>query len=244
MIEKNQNIITPDGEMNTFIVHPDEGQPHPVVLFLMDAPGKREELHDMARRIATAGYFVLLPDLYYRVAPGFKIDGTEQSREIMYKHMKSLKNAMVVNDCKMMLDYAQDNPAAKGGPVGCVGYCMSGPFAFAAAAHLGERIKAAASFHGVSLFSDQSDSPHLDAQKIQGEIYFGYAEKDEHAPQEMIDGLQHYLAKTSINYRLELYPGTGHGFVFPKRTGFYHKPSAEKHWERLLSLFERNLKLR
>ena len=60
MIEINRKINTPDGEMDTFIVHPDEKGPRPVVLFLMDAPGKREELHEMARRIATVGYFVML----------------------------------------------------------------------------------------------------------------------------------------------------------------------------------------
>lgn len=32
----------------------------------MDAPGIREELRDMARRLATVGYDVLLPNLYYR----------------------------------------------------------------------------------------------------------------------------------------------------------------------------------
>ena len=37
------------------------------MLFLMDAP-EEEELHDMARRIATVGYYVMLPNLYYRVA--------------------------------------------------------------------------------------------------------------------------------------------------------------------------------
>ncbi|MCY3793106.1 MAG: dienelactone hydrolase family protein, partial [Gammaproteobacteria bacterium] len=66
MIEHHIDIETPDGAMNTFIVHPDEGGPHPLAVFYMDAPGKREELHDMARRLATAGYYVMLPNLYYR----------------------------------------------------------------------------------------------------------------------------------------------------------------------------------
>ena len=52
MIEKHLDIPTADGSMNTFVVYPEEGGPHPVVLFYMDAPGKREELHDMARRLA------------------------------------------------------------------------------------------------------------------------------------------------------------------------------------------------
>lgn len=242
MIEINQNIITSDGEMDTFIVHPDENGPHPVILFLMDAPGKREELHDMARRIAATGYFVMLPDLYYRVAPGFKIDGTEESRKIMFEHMSTLTNSMIVNDCKTLLEHSKHNSAAKDGPAGCVGYCMSGPFAFAAAAQIANRLKAIASIHGVALVTDKADSPHLQAGKISGEIYFGYAETDEHAPQEMIDALQKHLSGTSINYRVELYPGTGHGFVFPKREGKYEKASAEQHWERLLSLFARNLK--
>ena len=65
LIEKEIDIATADGDMNTFITHPEEEGPHPVVLFLMDAPGKRGELHDMARRLGTAGY-VMLPNLYYR----------------------------------------------------------------------------------------------------------------------------------------------------------------------------------
>jgi hypothetical protein len=37
-----------------------------VLLFYMDAPGKREELHDMARRLASVGCCVVPPDQYCR----------------------------------------------------------------------------------------------------------------------------------------------------------------------------------
>ena len=95
--------------------------------------------------------------------------------------------------------------------------------------------------HGVRLFSDASDSPHLDAHRISGEMYFGCAETDEWAPREMVDELEEYLAGTGINYRVEWYPGTHHGFVFPLREGMYDKASAERHWERLFAMFRRNL---
>jgi dienelactone hydrolase len=72
MIEHELDIRTADGAMNTFITHPEEGGPFPVVLFYMDAPGKREELHDMARRIPTVGYYVVLPNLYCRKAREFR----------------------------------------------------------------------------------------------------------------------------------------------------------------------------
>jgi carboxymethylenebutenolidase len=238
MIEQELDIATADGAMNTFITRPEADGPYPVVMFLMDAPGKREELHDMARRIASVGYYVMLPNLYYRRTREFVM--APDKREEMFGHMNSLTNAMVCDDMRVLFEHAAADPAADDGPAGCVGYCMSGPFAFAAAAHLGDRIKASASLHGVRLFNDAADSPHLDAHKIQGEMYFGCAETDEWAPPEMIQGLDDYLAGTGIAYQVEWYPGTHHGFVFPQREGMYHKASAERHWERLFDLLRRN----
>jgi carboxymethylenebutenolidase len=240
MKEQQLDIATKDGSMKTFITVPEEGGPYPVVLFLMDAPGKREELHDMARRIATVGYYVMLPNLYYRTAREFERDDTAESADKMREHMAALTNAMVVKDCRTMLDFSDQDSDAKAGPAGCTGYCMSGPFAFAAAAQIPDRIKASASIHGVSLCTDADDSPHLDADKIQGEMYFGCAETDVHVPTEMIEQLEAHMKTTNCNYRIEWYPGTVHGYVFPLRGKAYHKACAERHWERLFALFKRN----
>ena len=240
MIEHELDIKTADGEMNTFITHPEEDGPHPVVLFYMDAPGKREELHDMARRIATVGYYVILPNLYYRRVRDFVI--TPESRADMFGHMNSLSNQMVNEDTAAMLEHAANDPNAGDGAVGCVGYCMSGPFVFAAAAAFPDRIAASASLHGVRLCTEAEDSPHRDVDRIKAELYFGCAETDEWAPKEMIDALEAHMKETDANYRIEWYPDTAHGFVFPLRDGVYHKAAAERHWERLFGLFERNLK--
>ena len=239
MIDLDIDIRTKDGVMNTFITHPEENGPHPVVIFLMDAPGKREELHDMARRLGSAGYYVMLPNLYYRRLREFDVESS--SREEMFEHMHSLSNAIVCEDVDALFHFAASDSAARDGKTGCVGYCMSGPFVFAAAAAFPDQIAASASFHGVRLFADAEDSPHLSAGKISGEMYFGCAETDEYAPQKMIDDLDRHLAGTGINYRIEIYPGTEHGFVFPLRQGKYHKASAERHWERLLALYGRCL---
>jgi carboxymethylenebutenolidase len=239
MIDRHIDIQSKDGVMNAFITHPEEEGPHPVVLFLMDAPGKREELHDMARRLGSAGYYVMLPNLYYRRLREF--DMASSTREAMFEHMDSLSNAMVCENIQELIDFADRDPAARDGRLGCVGYCMSGPFAFAAAAAFPERMAAAASFHGVRLLLDSDDSPHLDAAKIEGELYFGCAETDEYAPQSMIDALDQHLANVNSNYRIEIYPDTQHGFVFPLREGRYHKASAERHWERMLAMYKRCL---
>jgi carboxymethylenebutenolidase len=239
MIDRHLDIQTKDGVMNTFVTHPEEDGPHPLVVFLMDAPGKREELHDMAHRLGSVGYYVMLPNLYYRRLREFDIESS--TREIMFEHMDSLTNAMVCEDIQVLIDFADQDVAARGGKMGCVGYCMSGPFAFAAAAAFPERMAAAASFHGVRLLLDSDDSPHLDAAQIKGEVYFGCAETDEYAPQSMIDALDQHLASVGTNYRIEMYADAEHGFVFPLREGRYHKASAERHWERMLAMYKRCL---
>lgn len=242
MIEKHLDIDTPDGAMNTFVVYPEEQGPHPVVLFYMDAPGKREELHDMARRLASVGYYVVLPNLYYRRTREFELKArTPEAMKAMFELMDSLSNAMTVRDTGAMLKFVDAQPEAKPGLVGAVGYCMSGPFVFAAAAAYPERIGAIASIHGARMVTDRDDSPHRMAPRIRCETYVGCAETDIWAPPEAIAQLQAALQATGTPHRIEWYPGAHHGFVFPRREGVYHQASAERHWERLFSLFRRTL---
>ena len=177
MIEHHLDLQTADGAMNTFITHPEEDGPHPVVFFYMDAPGKREELHDMARRIATTGYYVVLPNLYYRSSRDFVLDRNDPgSRDVMFGLMNGLSDLMVAADTGVMFAHVDADPAADATRVGCVGYCMSGPFSFAMAGMFAERIAAAASMYGVRLFGEKSPA-HL-AASVKGELYFACAEFD------------------------------------------------------------------
>ena len=242
MIEKHLDIHTADGAMNTFIVHPEENGPHPVVLFYMDAPGKREELHDMARRLASVGYYVVLPNLYYRRSRDFWLtERTEAKMAVMFEHMNSTTIEMVVRDTEAMLRFVDAHPDADARRVGAVGYCMSGPFVMAAAAHFPDRIKSIASIHGANMATDRPDSPHLMPPRIRCECYFACAEIDKWAPPADIAKLQAALEAAGTPHRIEWYPGAEHGFVFPLRAGVYHQASAERHWERLFDLFRRTL---
>lgn len=242
MIEKHLDIPTQDGAMNTFVVHPEENGPHPVVLFYMDAPGKREELHDMARRLASVGYYVVLGNLYYRRTPEYELkERTPEAMKPMFEHMESLTNAMLVDDTRAMLAFVDAQPEADASRIGAVGYCMSGPFVFAAAAAFPDRFRAIAAIHGAKMVTDRPDSPHLMCPKIRCETYVACAETDIWAPPETIATLEKALVAGGTPHRIEWYPDAHHGFVFPKRAGIYHAVSAERHWERLFDLFGRNL---
>ena len=115
---------------------------------------------------------------------------------------------------------------------------MSGQFAINAAGTFPDRVAAAASLYGVLLVTDKADSPHLMARMAKAELYFGCAETDVYAPMEVIEQVK--AGMTGSNNEVEIYPGTHHGFAFPKRP-VYDRDAAERHWERLLALYRRNL---
>jgi carboxymethylenebutenolidase len=245
MIEQTVDIPTKHGATTTFIVHPERDGAHPVVLFFMDAPAIREELRDMARRIATAGYYVMLPNLYYRSGVMELADlpppaTPEAGRARMFELMGSLTIPLVMQDGDALLEFADRDPAASKGKIATLGYCMSGQYAISFAARYPDRVGAAASIYGVQLVTDKADSPHRAAQKAKAELYFACAETDQWAPLEMVEALDQSVKANNLNAEVELYAGVEHGFAFPQRAA-YDKAAAERHWERLFALWKRRL---
>jgi carboxymethylenebutenolidase len=244
MIEQTVDITTKHGVMTTFIAHPERNAGYPVVLFFMDAPAIREELRDMARRIATVGYYVMLPNLYYRSGVMELADlppvPESEARARMFELMGSLSIPLVMSDGDALLDFADRDPAAGRGKIATLGYCMSGQYAINFAARYPGRVAAAASIYGVQLVTDQADSPHLAAQKAKAELYFACAEEDPYAPLEMVEALDQTVKSKQLEGEVELFAGVHHGFAFPQRA-VYNKDAAERHWERLFALWRRRL---
>ncbi|MCK9542446.1 MAG: dienelactone hydrolase family protein [Novosphingobium sp.] len=246
MRERICAMETADGPMTTFIVHPERSGPHPLVVFLMDAAGIREELRDMARRLATSGYYVMLPNLFHR--SGVEELANDALLEEHKRLLDEVSNRTALADCAAVLEHAESDPEANCGRIGVVGYCMSGQYAVQLAAARPDRVRAAASYHGVSLVTDAPDSPHKMMRKARAEFYFAHAELDAYAPLAMAYALRDAIAADGIAGEVEIYPGLDHGFVFPSRKAGmgsvlapYDRNGDLRHWERLIALFRRTI---
>src|SRR5690606_4847401 len=148
---------------------------YPGIILYMDAPGFREELCQMGRRIAARGYFCLVPDLYYRLGT-IRFDvprRNEAMSSVIRAAIHSLTNDDVAWDTGGMIAFLDAQEKVKPGPIGCVGHCMSGPFAVTAAARF-PRMQAAAALYGVSMVTDQPDSPHRVLDRVRGELYIAF----------------------------------------------------------------------
>ena len=240
MIERQVDIETPDGLMPTFEFHPEEGGPFPVVLYLMDAPSIRPALRDMASRLATAGYYVLLPFLYYRNSPYREFGASDEDMHLRRELMQSVTRDGILPDAKAMLDFAANNPKARAdGPIGAVGFCMSGPLVLALAQRMPEQVAAIASVHGAWVVTDQPDSPHLELDRIKAEVYFAWADDDPTATAEELQIMDSTMTNAGINYRIDFMDGAVHGFAPAGER--YHREASERHWERVHALLQRNL---
>ena len=241
MLRADIEIESTDGSIGTYVVRPEGDGPFPVVLFLMDAPGKRPLLHQMADRVAAHGYYVMLPNLYYRATSSFELDASsDESFQQMVELTQFVGTRMITCDAEALLAHAAGDPAADASRVGCVGYCMSGPFSIWIAAEYPQQVKAAASFYGVGLHVDANDSPHTRLDEIEGELYIAAAEHDEYIPLDMVDRFEAAMQAAGARGRVERYWGTHHGFAFDDRPA-YDPVADDRHWAALLDLFERNL---
>jgi carboxymethylenebutenolidase len=252
MHEKTAKIATSDGTMETFITHPEQDAPFAAVVLYMDVWGIREELHDIARRIATVGYLCAVPDLYYRlgrVRHEFRDQNNrmislhalpEAERQRVVAPLAQLTDTMVVADTGALLRFLDAREPVNHGPVGSVGYCMGGRHVMSVAAAFPERFRASAGLHPTSLISDRPDSPHLVADRLRGEFYCGFAETDAYAPPSMIEELGTLMARCPVRYHHEFHKGAVHGYALPDRD-IYHKAAANRDWELIFAMYRRQL---
>lgn len=243
LIEQHVMVTTKHGKCPSFAACPDAPGAFPGIILYMDAPGFREELCNMARRIAKHGYFCLLPDMYYRLGTcRFDIPRrNDQMSAVIKAAMNSLSNADVTDDTGGFIAWLDAQDKVKAGPVGCVGHCMSGCYITTVSAKFRTRMMAAASLYGVNVVTDKPDSPHLLVDQIKGELYYGFAETDGSVPANVIPTLSEALKKAGTKHTLEVLPGTLHGYCFSERAS-YNPVASEHSWEKIFALWERNLK--
>jgi carboxymethylenebutenolidase len=247
-MKRDVTIPHPEGDMRAFAFTPNEGQgPWPAVILFMDAPAIRPALFDMGERLAQAGYYVLLPDLFWRAGPYDPPDiararaGDPEAVAVFQKLRGSTGAGRQMADTKACLDWLAAQPQAKADKVGVTGYCMGGGIALRAAGTFPDRIAAAASFHGGNMATDDEKSPHRLAPDIKAKVLIAGADEDANYDAAQNERLKAALAEAGVEAEVSIWPGCRHGWV-PADMAVHNPQGAERHWRELIGLFDATLK--
>lgn len=236
-------IPTADGTADGFAAFPDDGEQHPGVLLYTDLFGLRPVLREMATELASHGYYVLVPNLYYRHGPAPVIELPEHIGEAVRPEVVAGLMPLVEahtlerakRDADAYLEFLAARPEVGPGPVAVIGYCMGAVLAIRAAAAHPRQVAAVAGFHPSSLVTDAPESPHRLVAELDAHVHLGHAEGD--MSTESFSELDQALEAAGIAYTNETYPGTIHGFTMSDTDAF--DPTAlQRHWDRLLALLD------
>ncbi|MCK9901496.1 dienelactone hydrolase family protein [Frankia sp. Cpl3] len=244
MAVSRRDVVTADGVLDVYLQAPENPGPAPVVILFPDAYGVRDTILGMAERLSRSGYLVVVPNVFYRSGPAttgpLEINFRDPAqRARLGEVVGQAPPAAVMADLGVLLDALAAEPGALPGPVGAIGYCIGGRFAFTAATALPERIAAAASIHGGGLATDDPSSPYLQAGQIQGAVYVAAAHEDSHHTEADHARLVAALDEAKVDYEAEILPAM-HGFAVPDFP-VYDEAAAQRHWDRALALFARTL---
>ncbi len=253
--ETNVEIKTPDGNCDAAFIHPASGA-HPAVIIWPDAFGLRPSMREIAKRLASSGYSVLVPNPFYRVAksPVFESAsnfnfGDPAQRSKLTPLMGSINaEGAVERDATAFsawLDTQKQVDRTK--KVGTQGYCMGGALVVRTAAAVPDRVGAGASFHGGGLVTDNPNSPHLLAPKIKARMYFGVAVNDDKQQPDAKTKLKEAFEAAKVPVEVEVYEQALHGWCVsdmpmgPDGKPIYKKDDAERAWSKLLALYKAGL---
>ena len=243
-MQRLMNIATRDGKCDSYACCPDAPGPYPAVLLLMDGIGVRAVLKRRAEQIAAAGYYVLLPNLFYRDGPAAVANIAEplkpENRPALMDRIHSVTPQRVREDVDHFLSFLDQEPLVAPGGIGVVGYCMGGSHTVRTAADYPDRVLAAAVFHGGRLATDAPDSPHRLLATIRAELYFGHADEDPNMTGAQIALLEAALGAARLRFGSEIYSGARHGYTMEDLPAF-NAHACERHFGQLYGLLSRAL---
>ncbi|TRD11596.1 dienelactone hydrolase family protein [Erythrobacter insulae] len=246
MLSDAVSFDTEDGTLDGFLVYPEKGEQYPGVILWPDIAGVRQSKMEMAMRLASEGYAVLIVNPYYRDVSGeqFKDFAAFIEADGFAKvgpWREKLTAEAIQRDAKSIVAWLDAQPqidTSRG--VGTQGYCMGGPFTVWSAAAVPDRIKAAASFHGGGLVRENDPmSPHNLLGDAQASFLIAVAQDDDAEAPDVKTTFAEAAETAGRSTKVDVYAGD-HGWTVPDSPA-YAEPAAEKAYADLLTLYSENL---
>jgi carboxymethylenebutenolidase len=213
------------GMMRGYLVKPAGDGPFPAVLVIHENRGLNPHIEDVARRAAVAGFLALAPDGLSPVGgyPGNDDDGRTMQRNLVPEEL----DQDMINSARWLKGHQLSS-----GRLGATGFCWGGGMVNRLAVELGGDLDAGVPFYGAAVPSDE-------VARIEAAMLIIYAGTDERI-NSMWPDYEAALERNDVNYDMETYPGTLHGF-HNNSTPRYNEAAAALAWNRTIGFFREHL---
>jgi len=235
-----ETISSPSGPMGVYAVHPDGDGPFPVIVSFHHGPGLEQGSKDTMAMIAEWGYYVVSHDRYHRAEPWYVMASrSDEEMKKMFGLIMATGEDQVAEDLGALLGWLETQPAARGGAMGCIGYCIGARSSLCTIRDRADQFRAAVGLHPSFCTTEDPDSPHLAVAPYTGSLYIGFGSADTMQPASdngpLIDATN-ALEKGEA----EIHDGADHGFGVLGPS--YHEAAGSRSYERVKVMFDRELK--
>jgi carboxymethylenebutenolidase len=240
--------IALDGDLAEAYLAGDRG---PGVLLYMDAFGLRPQIEAMIDRIASWGYVVLAPNVFWRLGSVGDFAPTTdlripENRDAFFTtgvmdRIQTLTPDLIQQDADVWIDTLRSQLGTATGPMAVVGYCFGGRLALRAAAYRADDVAVLGLFHTGGIVTDAAESPHLLTPQLRAFVLAGHADNDRSNSPEQIAAFDAALSDSGVRHATSLYPGSPHGYSM-EDTSMYHEAGAERHYSELAAALRSELR--
>ena len=233
-------LSTSDGDLGVHIERPDGDGPFPVIVSFHHGPGLDDGSRDAMRMLAEAGFYVISHDRYHREAPWLvmtpEMRGDKAAMERFWGILIGTTEDMVDRDLQAVLAHVDADPAARGGAMGCIGYCIGARSVVVMMARHNDRFAAGVGMHPSACTTDQPDSPHLLVPSIEGSLYVAFGSEDKmQSPEANVPFIDAVRSMSDGRGEADILEGANHGFAVPGAS--YHEAAATTAYGKALALF-------
>ena len=228
-------------DIEAYLAVPADGPgPRGSVVVIHHMPGYDSATKEIVRKFAANGYAALMPNLYYRDAPGASPDDAAATA----RAKGGVPDERLVGDVGGAAGYLRGLDGSNG-KVGVIGYCSGGRQSFLAACSL--RLDAAVDCYGAFILNPPPDGMPLKAAPIPGlakdlscPLLGLFGADDQYPAPDETAALSKILDEAGKTHEFHTYDGAGHAFFAVNRPA-YRPEAATDGWQRIWDFYGRHL---
>jgi carboxymethylenebutenolidase len=211
-----------------YLTRPKGNEAHPAVLVIHEWDGIKEQIRDVARRLARAGYVALAPDLLSRYG-GTSSFSTE---EAAIAAGRKLDDDMITKDLTGGVNYLKGQSFVRANRIGVIGFCWGGGKALLFTTR-SKDLSASVIYYG------SNPSNLEDVKNISAPVLGQYGGADERITS-AVPKLDDAMKKYGKSFEYKVYPGAPHAFNSDGSPS-YREEAAQEAWGRTLEFFKTHL---